>query len=87
VFEAPATGLTNGKDVTAIPKAAKTTTTNPRPEATDPMLKLAHQIEHLWDAEEGAESLGWEAKAANEQSTATPMEEHRRQIVEWRATP
>lgn len=87
MFEAPATGLTNGKDVTAIPKAAKTTTTNPRPEATDPMLKRAHQIEHLWDAEEGAESLGWEAKAANEQSTATPMEEHRRQIVEWRATP
>lgn len=48
------------------------------------MLKLVHQIEHLWDAEEGAQSLGWEAKAANEQSTATLIEEHRRQIVEWR---
>lgn len=84
MFEAPATGLTNSRDATATPKAAKTTTRNPRPEATDPMLKRVHQIEHLWDAEEGAQSLGWEAKAANERSTATLMEEHRRQIVEWR---
>ncbi|MBN8976157.1 MAG: hypothetical protein J0I08_06740 [Rhizobiales bacterium] len=68
-----------------MPKATRKTTTKPRPEATDPMLKIAHQIEQLWDAEEGAESLGWEAKAANEASTATLLEEHRRRIIEWRS--
>jgi len=67
-----------------MPKATRSTTTKRRPEATDPMLKIAHQIEHLWDAEAGAESLSWDAKAADDTATATLMDERRRQIVEWR---
>ena len=67
-----------------MPKATKPNTTNPSAAATDPVLKIAHEIERLWDAFTGAEIEQFAAKGTGEASTATLLREHCRDIESWR---
>lgn len=64
--------------------ASKAHTTNPPAAATDPVLKIAHEIERLWDAEHGAECERFAAKKNDEVGRSIDLKEQCSQIVEWR---
>jgi hypothetical protein len=67
-----------------MPKATRRHTTKRSREATDPVLKISYQIEHLWDAHHGAEIDKFAAKDAGETSTVSLLRERCDQITEWR---
>lgn len=65
-------------------RAAARPTTKRAPEATDPVLRIAHEIELLWDAHSGAEVEKLAAKADGENAIATNLRNRCDQITEWR---